>query len=216
MHLGRDVESRFALADAAVPLALLERLLLDFHVEGDVELAAVCEVLLNVLPRRHAIDRRAEAGAEERVVEVLADDGVIGAADAEDVHPAGDFAVGQQCPAGHRAVPVAVESAERQIARAAKVFASSCFIRMPLKNASGSQMQRTDAVPEIVAHRQPADERFDLVEQRRGLIEMTRWRDGRRLQRAIPRRRYIRNRCGRCIRRRAFIGSCHTRGGTSS
>ena len=108
-----DVERHLAPPDAAVALAL-EPLLADVQVERDIELPAAGEVLLDVLAGVHAINGRAEARAQKRVVQVLADDGVVAADDAEDVHPPGDLAVGQQGPAGHRAVPVAVEPAERQ------------------------------------------------------------------------------------------------------
>src|SRR5687768_10875425 len=74
--LGRDVERHFAPPHPAVAIAL-EALLADVQVERDVELAAPRQVLLDVLARIHAIHGRAEARTEERVVEVLADNGVV-------------------------------------------------------------------------------------------------------------------------------------------
>src|SRR5256885_2228447 len=113
MHLRRDVEGGLALADAAVALAF-EALLEGFHVDRRVEFGGLLYELADIFAGGHAVDGRAEAGAQEGVVEILADDGVVGAADAEDVSAAGDLGVGEQRPAGHGAVPVAVESAERQ------------------------------------------------------------------------------------------------------
>src|SRR5688572_1837836 len=101
LRLGRDVERRDALADALVLFAHAGGLLEDVHVGGDVELAAAGDVLVDVLAGGDAVDGGAEAGAEELVLQVLADDGVVGADDAEDVRPAGDLAVGQQRTARH-------------------------------------------------------------------------------------------------------------------
>src|SRR5688500_14874826 len=76
LDLGRDVEDRLAAADAAVALAA-EALLLDLHVHRNVELAPGRLQVVDVFPRRHAVNGGAEAGAEEGVVEVFADDGVL-------------------------------------------------------------------------------------------------------------------------------------------
>src|SRR4051794_17337215 len=95
MYLGRDVERRLAAADSSIPLAA-QALLADFHVDDAVEFPAARDQLADVLARRHAVHGRAEARAEEGVIEVLAHDGVIHAADAEDVRPSGDLAVGEQ------------------------------------------------------------------------------------------------------------------------
>src|SRR5262245_53824195 len=109
MHFWRDVEGRFALTDAAVLLAGLA-LLLDFDVQGDVELFRGGQQGLDVLARLDSEDCRSKARAKERVAELLADDGAVGAADAEDVGAARDFGVSQQCSAGHGTIPIAVET----------------------------------------------------------------------------------------------------------
>src|SRR3954469_12348953 len=82
MHFRRDVEGRFAPPHSPVALAL-DALLKDFHVDDTVELALVRGERADVVAAGHAVDRGAEARAEEGVVEVLADDGELGAADAE-------------------------------------------------------------------------------------------------------------------------------------
>src|SRR3954454_19834110 len=82
MLLRRDVEGGDALADALVLVADAAGLLEDVHVDGDVELGAGLLQRLDVLAGLDPVDRRAEAGAEELVLQVLADDSVVSAADA--------------------------------------------------------------------------------------------------------------------------------------
>src|SRR5262245_58061604 len=84
VHFRRDVKSRFAAPHAAVLFAWLA-LLLDFHVDDDVEFFPQCQKRLDVLPRGHAVNSRPEAGTQEGVIELLADDGVIRSADAKNV-----------------------------------------------------------------------------------------------------------------------------------
>src|SRR4051812_11367959 len=74
MLLRRDVEGGDALADALVLVADGAGLLEDVHIEGDVDLPAGLLQGLDVLAGLDAVDGRAEAGAEELVFEVLADD----------------------------------------------------------------------------------------------------------------------------------------------
>src|SRR3954466_783342 len=67
--LRRDVEGGDALADALVLVADAAGLLEDVHIEGDVNLPAGLLQGLDVLAGFDAVDRRAEAGAEELVFE---------------------------------------------------------------------------------------------------------------------------------------------------
>src|SRR5436853_6994404 len=74
-------------------------LLVDVHLEGDVELLADLEEFVQIFAWVDFVDGGTVAGAEELVVEVLADDRVFAAAGAEDIHAADDFAVGEECGA---------------------------------------------------------------------------------------------------------------------
>jgi hypothetical protein len=60
------------------------------------------------------IDRRPEAGAEERVVEVLADDGVVAPQMPKTYMPPAISLLASSAPPAIGAVPVAVEAPERE------------------------------------------------------------------------------------------------------
>src|SRR5688572_9877066 len=81
MHLRRHVKRRFAAADALVALAGGGHLLGDVQVERDVELGLAGHQGCDVLAGFDLVDRRTEAGAEERVLQVLAHHRVVPAAD---------------------------------------------------------------------------------------------------------------------------------------
>ena len=118
--------------------------------------------------RGHAIDRRAEAGTKERVVEVFADDGVVAAAGAEDIHSASDFAVSQQRP------PAIARYQLRLNLRNGRYAAKGAGVELLHLDAAEKRQrqpdQRADSVPEIVADAQTAQEGFGFVKPRDRMI----------------------------------------------
>ena len=152
-------------ADTLHAFARRQALLRDLEVEDDVELLLRRDERGEVLAWDRAVERRAVTGAKEGVVEVLADDGVLAADGAEHIHAGRDLGVAEQRAARHRAVPVAVESRERQN--------RAVGVAVDLLNADAAEErerqpeQRADAVPEIIARAQSRDERLDLVHPRR-------------------------------------------------
>ena len=98
LNLRRDMERGLASPNAFVTVARRRNLLDNLQIQRDVEFVPSDQQLPNILARRHPINRRSEAGSQKGVFQVLADNRVISAADSEDVHAAGDFAVGQSAP----------------------------------------------------------------------------------------------------------------------
>jgi hypothetical protein len=160
LGFGGDVESGFAAADAFVALAALVDLLGDVEIEGDVEFLAGGEKFVDVFAGDHFVNCGSEAGSQEGVFEMFADDHVIAAADTEDIHAAGDFAIGQEGAAGHGAVPVSVKSAEGEDGGGVGVDG------LHLDSAEegvGEPDEGADAMPKVVADGEAADEFFDNV-----------------------------------------------------
>ena len=153
--------------------------------------------VLEILRGLHAIHGRAKAGAQEVVFEMFADDGVVAAADAEDIHAAGDFGVGQQRAAGHGAIPVAVESAEREDG------GEGVGVELLHLDAAEKRQrqpdERADAVPEIIAHREPAEKGFEPIVEPLGESSAPRARAGSGMR--IGQIRRARRKRGRTVAR---------------
>ena len=164
VRLGRNVERRRAAADPAFLVAGFADLLHHVQVDRQVELAPGGQRGVQVALRHDPVHRRPPARAEELVLEVLADDRVVAAADAEDVHPAGDLGVAQEGRPGHRIVPVSVEAPEGQISR--ERGRVNALHRDPAPEREGEPDQRADPVPEVVPRAELGDERVDPVVER--------------------------------------------------
>src|SRR2546421_1022385 len=163
-----------ALADAAIALAGLGHLLKDVQVERDVEFSAARLQFLHVLAGFHLVHRRPEAGTEEFVFHLLANDLKIRAAEAKNVHAAGDFGISQQRCAGHGVIPVAVEAGEGK--HRGEGIDVDPLHTDAAEECEGEPDERTDAMPEIVAHREGADKSFEAVVPVLGPLDRTmRW-----------------------------------------
>jgi len=111
------MEGHLAAADPERMVSFAQNLA-DVHREINVELGAILlrlgDVFVEASRVDDVIDRRSTTWAEEAIVEVLADDDVVGPDFREQEHAASDLGVAQQGGTGHGVVPVAVDPFERQ------------------------------------------------------------------------------------------------------
>ena len=136
-------------------LAHATHLLADFEIEGDVEFTTVLDLLLNILRIRNAVHGGSVARSEEPIFHALADDLIVAAALGEQVHARRDFRVAKEGGAGHRVVPVPIESSVRE--DCGKTLGINPSKADTAAERKGKPDQRADAVPEVVLRRQPAE-----------------------------------------------------------
>ena len=145
-----------ASADTALLALWFTGLLANFHLKLDVELAARTHFFFEVFDVDNVIDRWSEAGSQEAVVHLLANDDVIRATFAKEVHASGYFGVAEECSTSHGVVPVAIESTEgedsgeRVLVEASEADAGSEGIRKPDQGAH--------LVPESIPGTEPTKE----------------------------------------------------------
>ena len=104
------MEGRVAATDALFAWGTEHlHLLDDFKLEVDVELATRGHPFLKILRALHVVNRGTNTWTQEVVGQSFAHDDVVAPAVSKEIHAARHFAIGEQCRASHRVVPIAIE-----------------------------------------------------------------------------------------------------------